>query len=89
MSSFEDKVIAFAVGLQNTYTDEENRTEVSKLDLTSDGLTEDFTAMLEAMHVIYMQFTEDDVDLIGFTHILNRLAMQHLMEPKKEVKVNE
>jgi hypothetical protein len=89
LDNFETKVLAFAVGLQNAYKDEDNRESVSKLELTEDGLTEDFTAMLEAMRFTYQRITDDDVDLIGFTHILNRLAMQHLMVPKKEVEVNE
>lgn len=89
LDNFETKVLAFAVGLQNAYKDEDGRENVSKLEFTEDGLTEDFTAMLEAMYITYLRITEDDVDLIGFTHILNRLAMQHLMAPKKEVEINE
>lgn len=88
MSDYEKKVLSFAIGIQNAYKDEEEREEQPKLKLTNEGLTEDFTAMLSAMHVMYIQLTDDDVDLIGFTHLLNRLSMQHLMEPKKDTDFN-
>lgn len=89
MSSFEKKVVSFVISLQNAYKDEEDREDQQKLELTEEGLTEDFTAMLSALRVMYIQITDDDVDLIGFTHLLNRLAMQHLMDPKKDTEVNE
>jgi hypothetical protein len=61
LDNFETKVVAFAVSLQNAYKDEEDKENVQKLELTEAGLTEDFTAMLEAMHIFYMQVTEDEV----------------------------
>lgn len=79
MKKFEQKALAFTVGLQNAYKDEDEREQVQKLELTEGGLTEDFTAMLMAMSILYEQITGDQTDLIGFTHILNRLAIQHVM----------
>ncbi len=80
MGGFEQKALIFTVALQNVYKDEEDREDTGKLELTGDGLTEDFTAMLMAMKITYDRVTGDDTDLIGFTHILNRLAVQHVME---------
>jgi hypothetical protein len=80
VGGFEQKALIFTVALQNVYKDEEDREDTGKLELTGDGLTEDFTAMLMAMKITYDRVTGDDTDLIGFTHILNRLAVQHVME---------
>jgi hypothetical protein len=82
MNKFENKVLCFATSLNNTYKEDEDREDLPKLELTEEGLTEDFTAMLQAMRVNYIRITDDDVDLIGFTHLLNRLAIQHVMEQK-------
>ncbi len=79
MNDFERKTLAFMVSLSNVYRDEDNQEHVQELELTSDGLTEDFTAMLMAMKLQYERMTEDETDLIGFTHLLNRLAIQHVM----------
>lgn len=83
INKYENKVLAFAVGLKNAYKDEEEREDVPKLELKEEELTEDFTAMLDGMFVIYKSITNDDVDLIGFTHILNRLAVQRLMNLRR------
>jgi hypothetical protein len=82
LNSFENKVLSFMVALQNSYKDEESREDVPKLELTSDGITEDFTAILYAMYMFYKKVTQDEQDIIGFTHILNRLAVQHVMDIK-------
>lgn len=82
MDEFTRKALAFTVALQNAYKDEEDRETVQKLELTEDGLTEDFTAMLVAMNVMHKKITNDNQNLIGFTHTLNRLAIQHVMEKK-------
>lgn len=85
LNKFENKVLTFATGLQNSYKNEEEAEFVGKLNLEEDELTEDFTAMVYAVYVMYKQLTDDDVDFIGFTHLANRLAIQHLMVPKDEV----
>lgn len=77
----EDKTTKFADALMNGW-----RKCVGDIpddvDMNSvTDATEDFTAMLVAMHFIYETMTGDeDEDLIGFTHMLNRLAVQFTME---------
>lgn len=82
MAKIEEKAMAFATALTDVYRDEENREleAVRKMNLSED-VTEDFTAMLIAMRMIFMKITGDtDSDIIDFTHILNKLAVQWVME---------
>lgn len=85
MAKIEEKAMAFATALTDVYRDEENREleAFSKIDLSED-MTDDVTAMLVAMQVIYEKITGDhDSDIIDFTHILNKLAVQYVMEGAK------
>lgn len=85
MVKIEEKAMAFATALTDVYRDEENREleAVGKMNFSED-VTEDFTAMLIAMRVIFMKFTGDTgSDIIDFTHILNKLAIQYVMEGAK------
>lgn len=83
MNKFQNKVLCFSSALANAYKDDEEREDFPKLELKEEELTEDFTAMLTALSVLYERITGDDTDLIGFTHVLNRLAIQHIMEKDK------
>lgn len=81
---FDQKILTFMIALQDMYRDEDDRegAVLSKLDLNEEELTEDFTAMVYAIWVLYRRITGDDVDIMGFTHIVNRLAFQRLMEER-------
>lgn len=86
MAKIEEKAMAFATALTDVYRDEENREleAVRKMNLSED-VTEDFTAMLIAMRMIFMKITRTkDSDIIDFTHILNKLAVQWVMEGAKD-----
>lgn len=83
MEKFEQKVMQFAVALQDMYKDEEDRENVvfTKLELDEEELTEDFTAMFYAMLVFYKNVTGDNgFDAIDLVHLCNRLVVQHIME---------
>lgn len=85
MAKIEEKAMAFATALTDVYRDEENREleAVRKMNLSED-VTEDFTAMLIAMRMIFMKITRTkDSDIIDFTHILNKLAVQWVTEGAK------
>lgn len=78
----EEKAAYFGIALTNVYKDEEHRGlyAVPEIRFSSDP-TEDFTAMLIAMAHVYELFTGDkEKDLIDFTHTLNKLAVQYVME---------
>lgn len=83
-SEFINKVASFALSLQNAYKEEESRDDFQKLELNDETLTEDFTAMIYALFFIYKNITGDDTDILGFTHILNRLVVQHVMEEEED-----
>ena len=84
-TTFENKVLCFMSAIGNAYKDDEEREDFPKLELKSEELTEDFTAMLMAQFMLYQRITgNEEEDLIGFTHILNRLALQHIMEKDEE-----
>lgn len=51
------------------------------MDLGGD-FTEDLTAMLFAMRVVAGRITHNNWDILEFTHVLNTLAVQHLLEDK-------
>lgn len=81
MTKIEKKTVAFITAISDVYRDVENREleVVEKMEFSEDA-TEDFTAMLLAMRYMYARFTGDeDADIIDFTHILNKLAVQHVM----------
>lgn len=82
MNNLEQKALCFLTALADVYRDKENRElgAFSKMEFTDD-ITEDFTALLVAMKVFFDRLAGDDGrDLIDFTHVLNKLAVQHIMD---------
>ncbi len=81
MKKVEEKALHFLTALSDVYRDEENREleAFGKMQFSED-VTEDFTAMLLAMKTFFDRLAGNDDDLIDFTHILNKLAVQYIME---------
>lgn len=82
MDSFEKKTLTFYTMLCNAFRDEEDyETAIEKLSLNiGDDVLENLTAMLVAMKILCDRICpklSESGDLIDFTHILNRLAIQH------------
>lgn len=84
MENFENKVLYFNTALKDMYRDEEQRESecIPKMELKEESLTEDFTAMFYAVFILYKEIIGDETDIIGFTHICNRLVFQNLMKDK-------
>lgn len=84
MDKFENKVLHFVSALTDVYREGEAKesTALPELDFAEEELTEDFTAMIYAMWGMYCNITDDDIDVFGFTHVMNRLVLQKLMEDK-------
>lgn len=80
----EEKAFHFITALSDVYRDDDSRElgAFSKLEL-SDDVTDDITAILIAFRFVAQQLTGHDGDLIDFTHILNKLAVQYVMEEAK------
>lgn len=82
-NEFNKRVEKFVTALRDLYLDADERegTEMPKIELKEENLTDDFTAMIIAVHLLYASITgDDDTDLIGFTHMVNRLAFQWLLK---------
>ena len=77
----EEKALRFMCALVDVYRDEENRElhAFDKLEFEDDA-TVDITAMLLAFNTVTGHLTGYEGDLLDFTHLLNRLAFQYLME---------
>lgn len=79
---FNKRVEMFVTSLRDLYLDIDERegTEMPKIELKEENLTDDFTAMIMAVSCLYSSITGDDVDFIGFTHVANRLVFQWLFK---------
>lgn len=85
MSDYEKKVLTFYTMLANAYRDPEDMEEaVEKLTLCKGcDFGDDIAAMLSAMMLLVDRLcpgTTKDMDLIEFTHFLNRIAIQHCFD---------
>lgn len=85
MNEFEKKVLTFYTMLANAYREPEDMEEaVDKLTLyIGYDFNDDIAAMLSAMMLFVDKIIPDitkDMDLIGFTHLLNRIAIQHCFD---------
>lgn len=89
MTGVENKALQFVAALADVYRDEDDRElyAFEKMEMSED-ITEDFTAMLVAMSILFDRVSGFDGDLIDFTHILNKLAVQYVLE-KQEGSENE
>ena len=81
---FDQKMLHFAVALSDAYKedDEKEGLALAPLEMKKDELTEDFTAMIYAQWMLYRKVTGDDIDILGFTHVANRLVFQQVLKDK-------
>ncbi len=82
----QEKAVQIFTALLDAYRDEDRRelNTFTKIKMSND-VTEDFTAMLLAMKVFVVKLTHWDGDIIDFTHMLNKLAVQYVMENEGEI----
>ena len=86
---FNDKILTFLTLIKNAYRSEENQEYTQTMILDNENLTEDFTAMVFALNVFFNNVTGQDIDIIDFTHLMNKLAFQHLMDDHQTEKGGE
>ena len=79
---FDQKMLHFAVALSDAYKedDEKEGLALAPLEMKKDELTEDFTAMIYAQWMLYRKVTGDDIDILGFTHVANRIVFQQVLK---------
>lgn len=85
MNDFERKVLTFYTMIANAYREPENMEQAVEKLVLRDGydLNDDIVAMLSAMMIFVDKLVPnitEDMDLIGFTHFLNRVAIQHCFD---------
>lgn len=84
MNRLHEKALQFLTALQDVYRDEEDRRldAFSKIPLDGD-FTQDMTAILLALSVFVESVSDFNGDLIDLTHMLNKLAVQHIMDQQE------
>lgn len=82
----QNKAIQLFTALLDAYRDEDRREldAFQKLKMSND-VAEDFTAILLAMKVFVEKVSTWEGDIIEFTHLLNKLAVQYVMENDGEI----
>lgn len=78
-----NKIATFLSALQDCYKDEDERelNIIAPLEFSEEEITDDFYAMVQALFALYRQITGDEeTDLLGFTHMLNRIVVQNIRD---------
>ena len=73
--------------INNAYRIKENQIPLRRMQL-NDDLTEDFVAIAYALNMFMREVTGQEIDIVDFTNLLNKLVVQDLLE-NKEVDENE
>ena len=85
MNKIQKKALHIFEAIANVYRSEENDCpEVCGNLRFSEDVTEDFTAMLVAMSLVFDRIVGGNGDLIDFTHVLNKLAVQYIMDGERK-----
>ena len=81
---FAKKALIFETALTDCYREEGEREleAFPRMHLTEEELTEDFQAMIYALYDLHQRITEDPMDVLEFTYLMNRLVFQHLLEKR-------
>ena len=80
----ERRIIALCENLNNVFRHEHERNEICFIDIQT--IDENyFVDLLKACHLQFNRLTGNQADLIEFIGILNKLAVQHLLESKAEL----
>lgn len=75
----ENLIANVYTNMNNVFKEDDDITPV--MPVRVEDVNEDFfTAELMAMMLQFQNLTGQDVDIIDFTHILNKLAIQYLLD---------
>lgn len=82
-----------AISIKNLFTENEEEKIVNHINFEElkegDNLTEFFTGYLKAGTLIFNNLTGLDKNNLEFTHILNQLCVQDLVEQKNPERLEE
>lgn len=79
----ENLIANVYTNMNNVFKEDDDITPVMPVNV-EDVNEEFFTAELMAMMIQFQNLTGQDVDIIDFTHILNKLAIQYLLDNEAE-----
>ncbi|CAG9705742.1 hypothetical protein [Clostridium neonatale] len=79
----ENLIANIYTNMNNVFKEDDDITPVMPLKV-EDVNEEFFTAELMAMMLQFQNLTGQDVDIIDFTHILNKLAIQYMLDNRAE-----
>ena len=82
--NFEEKVLNFLRAIANCYKSEDNQDIVQTMPLNDENITEDITAILYGFCMFYKKVTGNEIDILDFTYLLNKLAFQSLTDRKED-----
>ena len=89
LNKTEETALNVYSALANLFSDEEEQDLVQKIDIDNIEPNELFTAILLAYKLLFEKLTSSEDDLIGFTHTLNRLAIQHCIKGISEIEEDD
>lgn len=89
LSETEKLTLNVYSALTNLLVDEENQDAIQKIDIEKVDANNLFTAILLAYKTLFEELTSSDIDLIDFTHILNKLAVQYILGDKTDESEEE
>lgn len=75
----QDLIANIYTNMNNIFKEDDDITPVMPVKV-EDVNEEFFTAELMAMLLQFQNLTGQDIDIIDFTHILNKLAIQYLLD---------
>ena len=79
----KDLIANVYTNMNNIFKEDDDITPVMPVNV-EDVNEKFFTAELMAMMIQFQNLTGQDVDIIDFTHILNKLAIQYLLDNEAE-----
>ena len=89
LSETEKMALNAYSALTNLLVDEESQDPIQKIDIEKVEANNLFTAILLAYKTLFEELTNSDIDIIDFTHILNKLAVQYILGDKSDESKEE
>lgn len=82
LTARQRRVLSLYTNLCNVFRHEDEMEQIERMEGELDETY--FTDLLRAFHLHFNQLTKNDVDLIDFIGLLNKLAFQHLLDENGE-----